>query len=161
LADEIQRLDRQWALVSADLNDGRRVHAHNKTFLDATQRVLKERTSDRWTPALGDIARAAGPDIELRVIHVWKNPADPAGRLLRIEGVTTGADRRLIADRFRLQLQEELTRHFRGVEKCVLERCDDDPDSAQAEPEKQRVLFTIVAPVGAPLPTEASTASSQ
>jgi len=83
LEAELGRLDREWAAVSSNLEDGRRLQLHNTAFLKKTTQLVDERNGDNWTPALRSIGVSAGPDIDLRVIHLWKNPDDPSGRLLR------------------------------------------------------------------------------
>ena len=90
MSTEVEKLDREWRAVSGDLNEAHRAQLHLTAFLDRVKGVEEERNSENWTPALQSIAASAGPDIELRVIHIWKNPMDAQGRVLRIEGFSDG-----------------------------------------------------------------------
>ena len=154
LEAELGRLDREWAAVSSNLEDGRRLQLHNTAFLKKTTQLVDERNGDNWTPALRSIGVSAGPDIDLRVIHLWKNPDDPSGRLLRIEGASSAIDPREVANRFSQQLRGELQRYFRMKEECRLERFEELPESPAANRSGPRAVFTIVVPVGAALPAK-------
>ena len=155
LSAEVARLDREWTTLSRDLNDANRVQRHVTAFLGKVRQVTEESTGGKWTPALRSIAVSAGPDIELRVINVWKNPGVPGGRLVRIEGVSTGDEPRIIADRFSRQLQDELKRYFQIGDECRFEQLNDEPDLFSAKPDQRRAVFTIVASIGAALPFKA------
>ena len=154
LSTEVERLDREWKALSSDLNDAHRMHLHVTTFLGKVRQVAEENKSGQWTPALHSIAASAGPDIELRVINVWKKPGDAGARLVRIEGVSTGAEPRLVADRFSRQLQDELKRCFQIGEGCRFERINDEPASPADDPGQRKAAFTIVATIGAALPSQ-------
>jgi len=155
LSTEVGRLDREWAAVSSELADAHLMQLHIAAFLKKAGQIAEESQSGKWTLALRSIAVSAGADTELRVIHVWKNPDDPLGRLLRIEGVSTGVEPRIVADRFSRELQVELSRYFQIKEGCRFERLDDEPDPPSAKPSERRAAFTLVAPISAALPAEA------
>jgi hypothetical protein len=151
LSAEIAALTRQDANITSQLNDARPFQWHVKKILDTSNQVTAEMKSDLWAAALRSIAIAAGPDIELRVIHVFKLNDDSGGRQLRIDGTATGQAPPSIADDFRQRLQSDLERHFRITGPCKLEQVDEVPPASSSAGTKA-ATFTITVSIS-PAPT--------
>jgi hypothetical protein len=113
LAREVRQLEGEWAGVSRNLEDARKVQPKYENFLHHTDLILAEFKAPRWTPALRSIAQAsseAGIDVEeLRVV---KLPRDTDAYALSIAGVSTGDKPRLLVDEFRSKLQVDLGQRF-------------------------------------------------
>ena len=137
-------------MVSREVKEAEGMQPRLLASLEKTKRFMEERDADQWTPALRSIAVSTQEGIDLRVIHVWRKPDDPQGHLLQIEGVATGAAPRAMADQFLQGLRRELGQHFQASETCRFERLEDEPDEPSAD--RKRATFTIMAPIGAPVP---------
>jgi hypothetical protein len=150
LSTQVFNMEREWQALKGDREDAKRLQAHITESLAQTNRLTKEKSADQWTPALQSIASSAGSGIELRVIHLWKNPEDLAGRLLRIEGTVTGAAPRLDAEGFCHRLSKELRLHFPMKEEGRVERLEELPAAPSAKPNEHPAAFVVMVPVGAP-----------
>ena len=150
---DVRQLEREWAGVSASLDEARRVRPHLQGFLHAATRARAEFDGeDRWTPALRSIEASAKAGIALRAIRVVKKIGDPRASMVRIEGFAMGTAPRATADRFLKTLQGELGRHFQIAEPCRFERLEDEPEPPSALPDQRRAIFTITAPIGSAIP---------
>ena len=156
LEDQVQLLERDWHLLSPDRDAAQALQTHIARFLEKTQGILDEKDTEKWTPALRCLAAGVGPDIQLQVIHLWKNPEDPSGRILRIEGTAFGATPRMAADHLSQELQKGLPQYFQIKEECRFERLADLPEAPSANPSLHAAAFVLVVPIGAPKAEKAS-----
>lgn len=160
LSAEIAALTRQDANITSQLNDARPFQWHVKKVLATSNQFTAEIKSGLWTAALRSIALAVGPDIELRVIHVFKLNDDSGGRQLRIEGIATGQAPPSIADDFRQRLQSDLERHFRITAPSKLEQVDEVPPPSSPTANQKAATFTITVSI-MPAPTSPMSAGSK
>ncbi len=150
---ELRQLDREWATVSASLNEARAARSQFQGFIQGARSARAEFDGDdRWTPVLRSIVASTKEGVELRKLKVVKKSDNPTVEGLRIEGFAVGDEPRATADQFLLTLQRELRQRFPLAEPCRFGRLEDAPELASGEPHKRRTFFTIYAPIGATTP---------
>ena len=150
---EVRQLDREWATVSASLNEVRSARSQLQRFIQGARSARAElEGGDRWTPVLRSIVASTNAGLELRKLKVVKKSDNSPVEGLRIEGSAVGDEPRAIADQFLLTLQRELRQHFPLAEPCRFGRLEAAPEQASDEPDERRTLFTIYAPITAAIP---------
>lgn len=148
-AAEAERLslDAEWTVVSRDLQDA----ATTQSKIDEARRQLAavsaDRARPRWAPALRSFVPNALTGIQLHEVRAREEASDPNRWTLMVGGVATGAAPGTIADRYRLNVERNLTRTFASGVTVVLERFDELPDPEPADGDARKGTFTIAATI--------------
>lgn len=153
VSGEVRQLDREWAAVSATLNEVRAARSQLQGSIHGARGARAEFDGDdRWTPVLRSIVAAMNEGLELRKFKVVKKSDASPVEALRIEGLAVGDEPHATADQFLLTLQRELRQHFPLAEPCRFGRLEDAPEVASDEPDARTTFFTIYAPISAAVP---------
>lgn len=148
LAAELSALEAEWANVSVQLAEAKRVNALLDGTLARLKQVAAEHDAQGWARALERIVATAGAEIELRGIHAVSSATDPDTCALLLEGIAAGAIPRVLADRFRVALEGDLKRNFPGEGVTTrFERLDDAPKSAASPANEAVASFAISATI--------------
>ncbi len=150
LASELRPLETQWTAAAQQQGYAETARTRNEESLKLAKRIAEDRAAPRWGAALRSLAKAAGPNVELRDVQARAKSDDQGACDLRVAGVCTGQSPREIADQLWRELEANLKRHFpaNGV-TTRLERLDDEPPLPSASPNQQRAAFTILVTTGA------------
>ena len=149
-ANELRALETRWAVVARELDDARKYAEKFEKFAGRAAEVTSESQRHRWSTALERIVANTTGDIQVRSIRIRREGLGGAW-VLRLGAQCAG--NRLVADAFRIQLQQNLAAVFPSTVTTQFEAMVDDPVGDAAPAGNAGVSFTIVAKIAAPAGT--------
>ena len=149
LSAELQADENEWNSLSREMPELKHVRNELGALLKYPKRVAEERAAPRWTRALRAIVTSREGTLAVQGLHARQMAGPPGACELRVVGMSSGPQARITADRFRLQIEQELRRGQNSASvKTGFLRLADMPDSPSAPTNQQRVTFEIGATVG-------------
>lgn len=146
-------LETEWEAVSPDLDEALAIRSKAALAQDELDRLSAARGELHWAPVLRCFLPPGDSRIQILEIITHGESKDPGACEVVVKGVAEGTEPRMMADRFRQTVEEELRGIANGRSVSVrLDQLDVTPTTG---PDETRASFVLIATVGEPDPSGA------
>lgn len=143
---ELMAIKTVWTAISPDLQEALAIRSKTAMAQSQLDRMSSERANPQWTPALPCIVPPGDAKIDILEVSARGETKDLGACDLRIRGMAAGSQPRLIADRYRQSVEDDLKRNANG--RPVSTHLDQLQEVPGTLPDEGKADFVIVVTVG-------------